>query len=156
MNHISHHGSFIEGGSGCDSCRNLFWASLWISFVPNWRCWKCRKPDLKLHLILKSSHFSRTWGWRLENTKKPWVFSITNDYFTLYEIFGKKPLHLQSNNSDGKVKYFSFSVRCDAIEKHRESCRNSPRLNFQPFPMFNTYFLSTINILELDPWQILV
>ena len=104
---------------------------------PNSRCWKCRKPDLKLHLILKPSHFSRTCGWRLENTKKPWVFSITNDYFTFYEIFGKKPLHLQSNNSDGKVKYFSFSVRCDV--KHRESCRISPRLNFLPFPMFNTY-----------------
>ena len=85
---------------------------------PNSRCWKCRKPDLKLHLILKPSHFSRTCGWRLENTKKPWVFSITNDNFTLYEIFGKKPL--QSNNSDGKVKFSASQsdvMRLKSIEK---------------------------------------
>ena len=150
MNHISHYGSFIEGGSGCDSCKNLFWASLWISFVPQF---KVLKPDLKLHLILKSSHFSRTWGWRLENTKKPWVFSITNDYFTLYEIFGKKLLQLQSNNSDQLFQLLS-PMWCDWKASRKLSY--FAKIEFPTISNVQHLFLSTINILELNPWQILV
>ena len=112
---------------------------------PNSRCWKCRKPDLKLYLILKSSHFSRTCGWRLENTKKPWVFSITNDYFTFYEIFGKKPLHLQSNNSDGKVKFSASQsdvMRLKSIEKAVVFRQDWISYHFQcstPIPIYNKH-----------------
>ena len=153
MNHISHHGSFIEGGSGCDSCRNLFWAALWISFVPQFKVLKMQETWFEIAFDFPTSPGPEDEGSKTPRSPGSSRSRMITLHCTRYLERSHCTCSLIIQMEKSNFQLLS-PMWCDWKASRKLSY--FAKIEFPTISNVQHLFLSTINILELDPWQILV